>query len=307
MLKYSKMDEIPSALMIDRLRAIEAQVMKEDFGPKKSANLIPFKTDVPRGVEEWGYEKVTSYGLSEFVSGIHGDIPMAAVKTERATHKPATHRLGYEVHEEEMLKAANYGFPIDSAKAEAVLNGVEMRRDSVLINGADQLGWEGFINHSLVPTTSAANYGGGATWAAKTADERFRDVKAWQDLIRTQSKESVDWQSKLVLVLPDDQYAMVGLPRASGTDTTLEEYLLRNVRGLEAIIPLAELNGAGAGGTDRAILYRRDPMVLAAHFAYLATFDAEERKPYLMRRFMSERLLGLVIQKPLAMLYIDGI
>ena len=74
------------------------------------------------------------------------------------------------------------------------------------------------------------------------------------------------------MLLPVAQYGLIAsTPRSANTDTTIITYLQANniytsTTGRPLTIrTLRQLTGAGAGGTNRMITYRRDPQVLKFH------------------------------------------
>lgn len=298
-------DSVNTPIFVEELRAIEATVMREQFKPRKGERLVPVVTDVPAGAQEWGYDKITPFGLSQWMSSLPGQIPMANVDKERVTFKIHQHGIGYKYGYLEGLSAQMSGFPLDSERLRAAREGAESTRNAALISGVPQLGFKGLINSDDVPQTTATDPGAGTEWANKTADEIIDDVNEWIELIRVHSQDK--YESGFTLVLPEAAWGK--LQKRSAIDgVSVRKYLDDNLGGkIVGYEVLSELTGAGEGGTDRAILYPIDPAVVKAKFAMLFQFVGTEQHLFEIIRGGLERMGGVVWIWPLAALYIDGV
>ena len=121
------------------------------------------------------------------------------------------------------------------------------------------------------PLVSAVPNGAGGSplWAQKTPAEILADVNnalvgAWSASAQVELHDTV--------LLPVTQYGTIAsTARSPNTDTTILTYLQANNIYTSStgqpltIRTLRQLAGAGAGGTNRMITYRRDPQVLKFH------------------------------------------
>ena len=113
------------------------------------------------------------------------------------------------------------------------------------------------------------------------------------------------------LALPTSQWNLImNTPRSATTDTTIAQWLVSNnvyITSMEDIIPLPELIGAGAGGTDRMMAYDMDIDKVVYHIPMPLRFTEPQRKGRGFEIPGEFKLAGIEFRYPGSARYADGI
>lgn len=189
----------------------------------------------------------------------------------------------------------------------------ERHLEATFFFGFDELGYRGFLDYPGVPlTTAALNAGATSTlWADKTGDEIVFDVQTGiSDVFIATKGVHIPGH----IALPPEQFAaLTSIKASAAADKSLMEYLETNniytkkTGNKLTFQDLRYLAGAGAGGTDRMVLFEKDkknfwqPMPLP--FDMLTPqengFGVDLLAEYVFGSFH--------IKRPLSMEYVDGI
>lgn len=300
-----------SLFILQELQAIEQRLYETPFGPRKSEILIPHVNDVPAGAQEWGYDRVTPYGIAQWISADAKDIPLANVDRKRVTFPVKSMGMGYSYTREALMAALMANMPLETMEAMACRRGIDSFRDQVLLQGDASVGYTGFLNDPGVSISSLAH--GAWDGTAATPDQIIAEVNAKVFLVGQTCKE-VYWPD--TLVVPPKVYSfLTTAPRSANSDTTIWQYIQKNnptLKNLEMLLQLAPSSepggiGPGVGGVSRAVLYKRDPECLVAKIALLF-----EQLPPQMKGFSIEvpcwaRIAGTHFRVPISALYMDGV
>lgn len=239
----------------------------------KWKEVLPVKTFTP-GTDRITYRLLDQTGnaiLSE--PGNITDIPMADAKASEFSNKVYAWVLGYMYTAQELRRAAVAGVPLPSEKIIAVERGYARRLQTTMFTGDSRIDLLGFINATGVTNTQAAAPAAGAdrTWKGgdKTNDEVAKDITDATSRIRVRTYSEFGL-SNLTVALPQAQYDYIATTRmASGTDTTIMQFLLNNKEsnGIERFVVVHDLNGQGTGSTQLMIIYPMENRVLEANVA----------------------------------------
>ena len=199
--------------------------------------------------------------------------------------------------------AAFSGKPLSARKATAARRLWERKLDEIAALGAAAAGIpSGAINNSDVAITALAAAG---VWSGKTAQQILDDLNALAKSVVVDSKENFMADS---LLLPLDQYILISQLRFSvdNSETVLEAFLRANPM-ISSVEPWNVLAGAGAGSTDRALLYMRSPEVLELVIPQEFEVLPPQPKNLAFNVLCHGRTAGTCVYEPLAMKYMDGI
>lgn len=170
--------------------------------------------------------------------------------------------LAYTIPELESAK--KLGRPVDAQKLEAIQLKHQMDIDESVYIGDATLGYYGLVNSPQVTATNVvAGFTGSTQWANKTPDEMLNDVNTLATAI---------WAASGWAVMPDrlrlpplDFGLLVSRKVSDAGNISVLEFLRQNSLCNAAngkpldIQPLKWLTGRGAGGTDRMVMYTKDP------------------------------------------------
>lgn len=220
--------------------------------------------------------KLTSYrvrdrrGKGAFRAAVGKDIPTVGVTMNKVTIPLESAAVSASIDLDDIRAVAfgHEGMNLITDNGAVMREASERHIEHVFFYGFQSLGFAGWLDYSLTPiTTAGAKAAGGTTWAVATPDEIIADVQNWIGTAMTNSK-MVFKPGRLSL--PVAQWVKITSTRINGTggngvNQTIAEFLAKNNaytaatgRDLE-IVPIRYLEGAGVGGTNRAILEDTDP------------------------------------------------
>ena len=247
------------------------------------------------------------------MNGDAGDMPFAEVARTKYETTVESAKIGYRFSLEEVNEAMMIpGLNLTADKAAAAKRAAEQLVEQVVISGDGRKGFLGLVNQTSVPQVAVPNGAGGSPlWANKTPGEILSDVNnalvgAWSATLQVELHDTV--------LLPLAQFGTIAsTPRSTNSDTTILSYLQANniytsTTGRPLTIrTLRQLTGAGAGGTNRMITYRRDPQVLKFHMPMPHQFFPPQQRmlEFIIPGMM--RLGGLDVRLPKGVSYNDGI
>lgn len=187
---------------------------------------------------------------------------------------------------------------------------IERKYDKILADGEAANGMAGFIDNAAVNEANVALDASATSrlWADKTADEIVEDISEPIRLITSQTKST---HSANTIVLPDVALEYLTLRKMStNSDETIFSYVLNKLRLRRPdfqIIPWWRLDGAGASGTDRMIVFERDPDVVSAYVAVeMETLAPRRISAFKWQAAMFMAATGVLVRYPKAIEYRDG-
>lgn len=204
-----RMDADESLFFQRQLEEIDSRRFEVKYKPLDAwRQYLPIKSFTP-GVKYITYRMYDTTGEAVISSpGAAGDVPMANAQGAEYSNKVIALKLGYFYTSQELRNAAFANVPLTTEQLRAVDRGYRQKLLKLVMTGDDDLGLEGFLNHTNVPNTAAAAAAAGANateWdgADKTIDEIIVDIGSMATAIRTSTLEEFGQEGM-----------MLGLPRA---------------------------------------------------------------------------------------------
>lgn len=307
--------QVGRAFLTPQLYRIETQVYLRRYPNADLTGLIPINTDGDMWDVGTVFYSMDEAGKAEFLSGKGFDMPYASTLMNQSSRGFYLAGIGYEWSTQELQRAAKLGRSLSADKAAAARKAAQFFKRSVAMTGrapgtaASEKGWTGLINDANVPAANVAADGTGSatTWASKTPDQISRDIWAAVNAVETQTGET---HTATTVGLPTQKLRYIEQTRMSDTGTTILAYIRGNRDGGENInfVPIRELAGAGASGTDRMIAYDASPEVAQFHLP-----GDHEFLPPFQKSSMTYEVGGIMnvggteVRLPKAMTYRDGI
>ncbi len=315
MLRASPTFDAQAALgfLISQVSQIETEVYAIRYGDIQYPNLVPVDTSGHPWARTVTYFTTDEVGQADWMNGDASDMPFAELSRTKYETTVESAKIGYRFSLEEVNEAMLIpGMNLTADKAAAARRAAEELVERVVIAGDARKGFLGLVNQGVVPQVAVPNGAGGSpSWANKSPAEILADVNnalvsAWSASAQVELHDTV--------LLPVAQYGLIAsTPRSANSDTTIITYLQANniytsTTGRPLTIrTLRQLSGAGAGGTNRMITYRRDPQVLKFHMPMPHQFFPPQQR---MLEFVVPgmmRLGGLDVRLPKGVSYNDGI
>jgi len=112
----------------------------------------------------------------------------------------------------------------------------------------------------------------------------------------------------LTVLLPVTQHALISQKRmGDASDKTILRFVIENSPYINAIEPWRHCKGAGAGDTDRAVCYPRNPLVVGG----IIPMETQSMPPVQRNLEFVVNMVascgGVVVRYPVSMRYMDGI
>lgn len=294
-----------STLLAQReVEQVLAQVLRTQYAPRYADRYIPMEQGgVSPFAERYIQKRLSRTGMADYVNS--AQMPEAGVDMEEIPKRIRTIGIKFGWSWFEMQQAMLGMTSLSTEKAEAAREGAADAREAIMIAGDAALNTSGLISTGLIndPTVPTTNSVGGA-WSGLTPDQIITSVRSALSVYRANSRRRFVADT---LLLPETQLAQIETQRLTDTGVSVRQYLLANIAGLQTIDVLPDLAGAGAGATDRAIFYARNPMVVRGVVPMPFGFVAPQEHNLEFQNFGVERIAGVEFRHPFGALYIDQI
>ena len=259
-MEHFRFDSAEADFVRRQLEHLKSQMFDIKYLELKARMFVPVSTEVDPGATTVTYQQGDRRGLAKVVGHNAKDLPRVDVLTTEFNRPVRMLGAAYGWNLKEVKSAAMTNKPLNTRKANAARRSIEELLDEIAAVGSPEHGIAtGFINDANVPQQSVT----GGTWATKlgvTPDDVIEDVREARSriILATGGMEIPD-----TMLIPEDAHSLIATtPRSGTTDTSVLEWILGKFPGLTAIEPWERLTGAGAGSTDRMILYKRSPDVV---------------------------------------------
>jgi hypothetical protein len=305
-----KLDAAENIFFARELEQIRARSYDIKYAERKIRMLVPVDNSIDPGAEVVTYSQYDRVGVAKIISSYAEDLPRADVKGKQfsVTVKGLGSSYGFSVQEIRAARMA--GKPLDARKADAARQAIEDKIDSIGASGDAATGLVGLLNIANAQTyTITAGAGGQTTWntgaTPKTGLEVIKDMNSAVHTIVTTTKEA---EKPDTMLLPVDKYAYIAsTPLQAGSDTTILQFFLRNSPYITSVEPWDKLTGAGAGPTNRMMVYRRDPDALQLVIPQEFESFPPEQEGLNSVIACHARTAGVQCYYPMSILYADGI
>lgn len=292
---------------IQQTSIIEREVNQIEYPDVNYAELIPLDFSGGEWAKSVTYFSGDKYGKADWINGNADDIPMAGTTLTKHETQVYTAGIGYGWGLEEISQAVMLGRNLPADDAVAARRAYEEMVYRTLLFGDASKNFTGLFNAPGVTAATAAD-----EWNATTPDAVIADMN---NMLIGQFTGTLFTSMADTLLLPYDRFLyLASTPRSSESDTSILTWYLANnpytaltgrplrIRGVQG------LQTAGAGGTHRAVAYRRDPNVVKAHIPmphrFLPVYQAGPIRWEVPGIF---RLGGTDVRRPLDVSYLDAI
>lgn len=290
------------------LTHVEAKVYETQYRHIVYQDIVPVSNEAGEGATSVTYYNIDGTTMGKFIGSNAIDVPLSDISTSQHLVPVELGAVGYKYADEELRQAAMLNRALPQLKANLTMRGFEEHAQKVCFSGDASKGLEGLLNNSNVPATSVINPGSGTEWVNKTPAQILADVNLLfaQVFEVTKQVEKPD-----TLLLPTSQYSfIVSTPRSDNSDTTILQYLVQNspyISSDDDIKPLPELVGAGAGSTNRMMIYTKDIDKVVFHIPMPFRIEQPVRKTLGWEVPAVYKLSGVEFRFPLSAAYADGI
>lgn len=199
----------------------------------------------------------------------------------------------------------------EQIRQQAAIRGLEEALNDQAMFGTPETNIYGAINHPLVPNGPVAIGASGSTrWADKTADEILADINGVADTVWSYSKMR---ERPNKLLLSPKSWSLLKNRRvgvAGSTWCSILTYIVQNSQYFtseEDIVPVNELAGAGFDGTDKMVVYCKNPDKICVEIPQEAESLPVQQNLFSYVMLWYAYSAGCVIRYPRSVAYAEGL
>lgn len=301
------LDANESAFFQRELEFVKSNTYDVKYPELKARRLFPLNPEADPGATKITYQQYDQTGMAKIIANYADDLPRADVKGKEFSSPVKELGAAYGYTIKEIRSSSMAGKKLDQRRSNAARRAISQAENKYAFIGDSATGLPGFLSNANIPTVTIPNDGTGSSklWSAKTPAQILRDLNllANAPAVNTKGVEVAD-----TVLLPLQQYTYIAsTPRSDNSDTTILKYFLANNPFIKQVEWVNELDGAGAGSTDRAVAYRRDPMALTLEIP--SDFEQLEPEKRNLEYIIDciESFGGVIIYYPLSIVFGDGI
>lgn len=254
----------------EQIRATAYEVKLPDILWSNTLPAGSLDTSVNVGAKLVSYRVKDRRGKGAFRAAVGKDIPTVGATINKVTIPMESGAVGASIDLDDLRAVAfgHEGMNLITDNGSTMREASERHIEHTFFYGFSTLGFAGYLDYALSPlTTASVKAATGTTWAVATPDEIISDVVTGITTIGVNSKGIFKAGR---LELPIAQFMLIAGRRINGTagngvNETILSFLKKNnpftaVTGQELDIRMVRyLQGAGVGGSDRAIFSDANP------------------------------------------------
>lgn len=299
-------DASASYFFLRELEYVQRQSRDTKQKALKGMLLIPVSSEAPEWADTITWRRLTKVGIAKVIADYAHDFPRADVYREEFSIKVKGLGASYGYSKREIMQARATNQPLDRERAMACKRAVDEKQDNVIWNGDSTYNIQGFIDYPGISSYTVPN-GASASplWVNKTPDEIIEDLNGIVDTVisTTNGVEAPD-----TLILPIEQFRLIAsTQKSSASDKTILQWFLENNGVIKMVDWVKELDGAGAGSTDRFMVYKRDVNYLRVEIPQMYMEEPPQQKGKEFEVVAEQRTAGVLVYYPLSIAYGDGI
>jgi hypothetical protein len=302
-----RFDASETAFLERELTVIRRKVFEVQYADLLAKKFMPLATDIPPSAETYVYGVYDKSGRAKVIANGSVDLPRVDVIKSEVTGKVREIGDSYGWDITSMREAARVGAPLTEMKAKAARTAIETLTDKMLFDGKDHdgtsFGVTGIANNADVISQGIVNPVSDPWLITMDPALILADLNS---SVATMVAASLQKWLPDTLLLAPREFAIIVATRVSVySDATILQSFLKTNPYIKNIDQWHRLTGAGAGGLNRGIAYKRDPEVLEG----VVPLDFEQLPPQARGlEFVvpcHARCGGVKVYQPGAMRYID--
>jgi hypothetical protein len=304
---HVKCDAGENVFLARQMIYIQNRQVNTLFAENQSLSYVPVETDVPIGAKQFSTETYTQVGAAAFITNYGTDFPSADVFRTETLNRMFDIGSSFRYSIDDLRAAAFAGVPLSAKRSDASRLAHDTKIDEIALSGDTARSITGLANNANVTLLTA---GGGTVtgaWESATATTIKADLAAMESaIVLACAGQRAMFPD--TLLLDDESYMIINTrPSTTFSDQTILKSYLSNSPYIRNIEPWVKLRNAGAAGVRRAIMYKRHPDILGIKISNSYEQFAPQQVMLEWVVPAMSRLSGVVVYRPMAMLYVDGL
>lgn len=290
-----------------QLEYVRTRTYDVQRAPLSAWQLFPLDTSVPAGANTITWRQFDSVGVAKIIAAFADDLPRAGISALETTTpvKSIGNSYGYDVQEIRAAQLANMN--LSDRLAIAARRANEQTVNRLAWAGDTVSGLPGFLSNTNIPAyvIPADGTGSSKLWTTKTGTQIVRDLNGVANSVFTQTAGN---HRANEIWLPLEQYAYISSTQFNtGTDTTILDYFLANNPFVTRVVPVYELDGAGAAGADLIVAAENSAENFQMNIPMMFMQHAPQSRNLYFEVPCESRFGGVTVEMPLAFSIGSGI
>ena len=296
-----------SVFFARQLEHVRTKTYDVEYVGLSAMELFPQDTSVPAGATRITWRQWDGVGMAKIIGNYADDLPRVDVTAlEMSTPiRSVGDSYGYDVQE---IRSAQFaGVALDAKRASQARKAVDQKFNQIAWYGDAVSGLPGFLSNVNIPVVVLPADGTGSSklWSTKTPDQKIRDMNATVNAVWVTTKGI---HRATELWMPLAQYADISsTARSANSDTTILDFFLANNPFITKVVPVFELTGAGAGGTDRMVAAENNIDNYQMNIVMPFMQHPPQPRNLYFEVPCEARTGGVTIERPLAFAFADGL
>ncbi len=252
------------------------------------------------------YRQYTKVGSAKIFSDYANDIPLVNVFGQEFTGNIRNIGVAARWSVDEIGASQETGRGLDRMETDTAREVILRTENSIAWNGDADNGLVGLLTDPNIPSTTVVDPGGGTEWSTKTGLQMVADMCACADAV-PEATGDVEMPTRLLLASRAYRLAACTHINAGGSTVSALTWFLQNHGSVKEVMPIRELEGVGAGGTDMMIAYTPEASKLRMN----VPLELEQRPPQeidmIIKVIYRERFGGVTVHKPMSLHKCDGL
>lgn len=257
-----RLDANETAFLERELTQLRSKIYEVKYAELMARSFIPIATDIAASADTYSFPVLDQVGQAKVIANGPDDLPRVDVKMTEVTGKVYTVGDSYGWTLYELMEAARVARPLSQMKARAARRAMETEIDAMLCTGQttqqSNLVTTGLLNNAAVDALGVATMD---HWVLNvtSGDQQVAEINAVVNEMIVTSKQVFIPDTVL---LPTARFNVLANTRLANSDLTALDWLLKTNKRITSVMEWYKLDGAGVGGKDRMVVYKRDPEVL---------------------------------------------
>lgn len=293
-----------TAVLEKQLEYVKSKTYDIVYAEMMAYKLIPVSHEADSGAETITYQQWDSFGVAQIIANYGDDLPAIDAMAEDFSVRVKSLGASYSWSIQDLRRAVMAGVPLSQRKASAAKRAIEQKIENVGAFGDSAAGLTGLSNNANASLVTPIT----GTWSTATGQQMIADVnKIVQSIVTT----TAGTFPPNTIAMDTATYALFSttpISTTGDTSRTVLQFFLDSSPYITEVTPWHKLELADAGGTGpRLVCYHKSPEVLEYEIPQPFESFPPQSKGLTFSVPCHARIGGVVMYRPMAVAYMDGL